>query len=166
MGSGYLISEHDIGRRQDRSHDRRRGSWHGGPRQDGAVAVEFALILPLLLMILIGAIEFGRVYSQLQVYQGGAREAARCASVQAGGFSDCDVYDTLVTHLGTYAPPAETDVTIEVMDGAGVPLGTACTNSTVGENVSVRWDQQFDVDVAFWKATTITREIEGVFRCE
>ena len=135
-------------------------------RQDGAVALEFALILPLVLLLLGGVIEFGRVYSQLQVYQGGAREAARCASVQAGGFSDCDVYDTLVTHLATYAAPPEGDVTIEVIDDSGTYLGPSCTNATVGENVRVRWEQEFDISIAFWKATTITREIEGVFRCE
>jgi hypothetical protein len=137
--------------------------WH---RQEGAVALEFALILPLVLLLLGGVIEFGRVYSQLQVYQGGAREAARCASVQAGGFSDCDVYDTLVTHLGSYAAPSEGDVTIEVIDDSGTYLGSSCTNATVGENVRVRWEQQFDISIAFWKATSVTREIEGVFRCE
>ena len=134
--------------------------------QDGAVALEFALILPLVLLLLGGVIEFGRVYSQLQVYQGGAREAARCASVQAGGFSDCDVYDSLVTHLGTYAAPPEAEVTIEVIDDSGTYLGGSCTNATVGENVRVRWEQEFDISIAFWKATTITRPIEGVFRCE
>lgn len=158
-------------REPERSNGSRRSArlravprrWH---RQEGAVALEFALILPLVLLLLGGVIEFGRVYSQLQVYQGGAREAARCASVQAGGFSDCDVYDTLVTHLGTYAAPPEADVTIEVIDNSGTYLGGSCTNATVGENVRVRWEQEFDISIAFWKATTITRPIEGVFRCE
>lgn len=134
--------------------------------EDGAVAVEFALILPMLLLLVVGLIEFGRVYSELQVYQGGAREAARCAAVQAGGYSECDVYDTLVTHLSTYDPPSEGDVTIEVIDDAGNPVGSSCDNTTVGENVRVSWEQEFVLEVAFWKATTITRPIEGVFRCE
>ena len=86
--------------------------------------------------------------------------------MQAGGFTDYDVYDTLVAHLGTYTPPAESDVSVTVVDGAGNPLGDSCTNSTVGQNVEVSWGQEFELDVAFWKATTITREIEGVFRCE
>jgi hypothetical protein len=122
--------------------------------------------MPLLILLVVGVIEFGIAYSQLQVYQGGAREAARCASVQAGGFTDCDIYDTLVEHLGTYEPPAATDVRVQVVDGAGNPVGSSCTNSTVGNNVVVSWDQDFQIAIPFWRNVTLTREIEGVFRCE
>ena len=60
-------------------------------RDEGVAAVEFALILPVLALLLFGVLEFGRVWSQYQVFQGAAREGARCAAVQASGFSDCDI---------------------------------------------------------------------------
>ncbi len=43
----------------------------------GAAAVEFALILPILVLILFGVIEFGGVYNAQLMVTGAAREAAR-----------------------------------------------------------------------------------------
>ncbi len=43
----------------------------------GQAAVEFALILPLLLILLIGIVEFGRAWNQQQVITDAARAAAR-----------------------------------------------------------------------------------------
>lgn len=51
-------------------------------KEQGAVAVEFALLLPVLLVILLGIIEFGRVYNaQITVTQA-AREGARVMAIQ------------------------------------------------------------------------------------
>jgi len=48
---------------------------------EGAAAVEFALVLPILVVLLFGIIEFGMVFdAQLQVTHA-AREGARMASV-------------------------------------------------------------------------------------
>jgi hypothetical protein len=46
-------------------------------RQRGAAAVEFALILPLLLGMLLGVIDFGTAYTQNISVQAAAREGAR-----------------------------------------------------------------------------------------
>ncbi len=51
------------------------------PRR-AAVAVEFAVILPLLLTILFGIIEFGYVFMVRQSLQHAAREGCRMASLQ------------------------------------------------------------------------------------
>ena len=66
-------------------------------RQEGVAAVEFAIIMPVALLIVVGIIQFGVIYSQYQVLQGAAREGARCASVQAGGLTTCDVTTTVQT---------------------------------------------------------------------
>lgn len=47
----------------------------------GAVAVEFALIAPVLMILLFGAIEFGLAFKDLLVLNQAAREGARAASV-------------------------------------------------------------------------------------
>jgi len=50
--------------------------------ESGAAAVEFALVVPLLLITLLGIVEFGRVYNaQLQVTTA-AREAVRVMAIQ------------------------------------------------------------------------------------
>ena len=50
-------------------------------KERGAVAVEMAIVLPLLLLILLGIIEFGRAYNiQVSLTQA-AREGARHAAI-------------------------------------------------------------------------------------
>lgn len=124
--------------------------------QRGAVAVEFALIMVPLFLMVIGAIEFGRVYSQLQVYQGAAREGARCAAVQASGLSTCTVQDAIATHLAGSTYPAPSTVNQSI----------TCTNATRGQTVVVSWEQPFELDIPFWGDMTFTRTISGAFRCE
>lgn len=133
--------------------------------QRGAIAVEFALILPLLLLILVGTIAFGRAYSQLQVFQGAAREGARCAAVAAS--SACGIQDRIDSASGAYTPAT----TASVQVGAGPVVaadssGAGCTNATVGQDVRVFWAQPLELDIAFWDSVTISADIEGVFRCE
>jgi len=43
----------------------------------GAVMVEFAIVLPVLLLILLGIVEFGRAYNAQVSIQAAAREGAR-----------------------------------------------------------------------------------------
>jgi Flp pilus assembly pilin Flp len=130
-------------------------------QQRGAVAVEFALIMPVLLLILVGTLEFGRVWSQLQVFQGAAREGARCAAVKAGGFTTCDIQTRINDSAGAYKPATNAVVTI---NGASHPNG--CDATTIGQDVKVSWVQPLTIDIPFWNDVTINSTITGVFRCE
>jgi len=53
--------------------------------QRGSAVVEAALIIPILLMFLIGILEFGRAYNEYQVLTNAAREACRYAVAPAAG---------------------------------------------------------------------------------
>jgi Flp pilus assembly protein TadG len=129
----------------------------------GAVAVEFALILPILLLIVVGTIEFGRVYSQWQVYNGAAREGARCAAVMASTFGECTTIADVQTRIDDasdpYADPPDATVTTGGVSGG-------CTNATVGQDVNVSWEQPLKLSIPFWKDVEFTTTVEATFRCE
>lgn len=50
-------------------------------KDEGAQLVEFAILLPLLLLVLLGIVEFGWIFAQNLDVRHGAREGARLAAV-------------------------------------------------------------------------------------
>lgn len=54
-------------------------------REEGQSLVEFALVLPVLLVLLIGLIQFGGIFQGLIVLSSAAREGARAAAVGEDG---------------------------------------------------------------------------------
>ena len=83
-------------------------------REDGVVAVEFALILPILLVIMFGIIEFGFVLFEKQVITNASREGARAGIVQAAPKpSEVNIQDVVKAYL-TGAGLAEASATIDV----------------------------------------------------
>jgi len=61
--------------------------WRARPRptgsEDGASAVEFALVVPVLLLVVFGVINFGMVMTQKAALSNSVRAAARYATVNA-----------------------------------------------------------------------------------
>ena len=51
------------------------------PSERGAVAVEFAILLPLLLMLVLGTIEFGRAYNAQITLTNAARDGVRVMAI-------------------------------------------------------------------------------------
>ena len=119
--------------------------------QEGAAAVEFALIASFLFMALFGIIEFGRIFSELEVLNSAAREGARVAAVR--GTSD-EVADAVAAAADPYE-----------LDESAV-ADKVCDDSTSGESVTVAWDQNFQISVGLLPDFDQTLEIKGVFRCE
>lgn len=94
--------------------------WGGGPRDRGASLVEFALIAPFLILLLLGVIEFGYLLGEFNDVRHGAREAARLAAVNAGDN----------TYLHTQACDAmdlTSNVSITFTDGATGSIGDTGT---------------------------------------
>ena len=94
---------------------RRVGS---GLRDRGAVAVEFALLLPLLLLIVFGIIDFGRALNAQITLTQAAREGVRVASV--GGTSAAVTTRTQNAALPLLTPVAVTVTTCAINAGVGV----------------------------------------------
>jgi Flp pilus assembly protein TadG len=62
---------------------RRRPALRRGPRRRAAAMVEFAIVLPLLMMFLFGIIEFGNLFKIRLSAQQAAREGCRLAVLQS-----------------------------------------------------------------------------------
>ena len=93
--------------------------------EEAAQLVEFALVLPMLLLVVLGIAEFGFIFQRYEVVTNAAREGARMAVLP--GYTDADVIARVQTYVTqgrvttTLTNPniAITNVTIPV--GAGLP---------------------------------------------
>lgn len=123
--------------------------------EDGAAAVEFALILPVFLVLLLGIIEFGSAYNAQILLTNAAREAARTysltgdesAAVAAAAEATAPIGLAIgasdvafaVTPAGACSSPSTLNVTVEVnkplltgMFGASLPLAGKATRQCGG----------------------------------
>ncbi len=96
----------------------------------GAVAAEFALLLPVILLILFGTIEFGMIMYSREVITNASREGARAGIVQVSPKPTAGAITTIATTYltGTGIKPA--DVTITVTGAGGVNPATLTVQAT------------------------------------
>lgn len=91
--------------------------------ENGAALVEFAIVLPLLLIIVFGIISFGLIFNDKLSLTDGAREAGRFgATLPVTNFASSD--DPMQQWLDAIASRAEADATGSL--DAGVPNRTIC----------------------------------------
>jgi hypothetical protein len=98
---------------------KRRISNRNQKAHKGQGLVEFALIMPIFLMLVMGIVEFGRLMITYTGVASASREAARYgASVgtNAGGvehYRDCDGIRDEARRVAALAPIADSDIVIE-----------------------------------------------------
>ena len=100
----------------------------------GAAAVEFALVLTPLLLIVFGILQYGWYFNSLQSGTSAAADAARRLSV-----GDCQdgsqLRAMLRSHLGAAMADSTVTATVTYTDSAGA---TIAAPGAVGGNVAVR----------------------------
>lgn len=151
--------------------------------QGGASAVEFALILIPLFLIVFGIIEFGMAYNRSQGAHAAAREGARVASIgrDAGDVGDAVIQALEITQIngedvkGTIVRLPENTSWNFVGEADGTATvsssGTPCDGSVTAERVEVTMEVEdpgeysinlgvvpIDIPQSF--------KSKGVFRCE
>jgi Flp pilus assembly pilin Flp len=110
------------------------------PRRDerGASAVEFALVLPLLLMLLFGIISTGRVYSDHLSATNAVREGARygaAADFSASSTWAADVRERVrqVYFNEMEAAPSDAQICVRLIQSTGTtPSGAEVTGADCG----------------------------------
>lgn len=99
-----------------------------GERERGAALVEMALVLPLLLMLALGVVDFGLMINQTTLISNAAREGAR----EAAFGSDEDAIEARVRETASLLN--QSDLTVSVTC-AGAD-GTACA----GVDYDTEWE--------------------------
>lgn len=107
---------------------------------DGAALIEFAIVLPLMLLVLFGTIDFGLLFQRYQVVTNAAREGARLAVLP--GYSEPDVQarvDSFLTAAGleepavtTVGPPEELVIAGKCIVVQSVTVAYPYTYSAIG----------------------------------
>jgi Flp pilus assembly protein TadG len=130
-------------------------------REDGAAAVEFALIVGLLAILIFGLLEYGLAFWQVQNLRAAAREGARVAAV---GGDNTDVHTAIEdASVGAFAA------------GSQFTRDRICDEDTTGEAVTITIDndslpgsvqEAFSVNIPFIPAITLNPTLSGTFRCE
>lgn len=147
-----------------------------GPRdtrrdEQGAAAVEFALVVPILLLIVIGIVNFGFVFAQQISLNSGARQAARfavvegrdCGSIKTAGREGAETIGMTIA-AGTVPTP--------VVTNCGNDSAKPCTGTLPGTNITVtmtRSGPAHEWVVSFPPFNVIpvpTLTGKGVMRCE
>jgi Flp pilus assembly protein TadG len=96
----------------------------------GAVAVEFAILVPILVMILLGIMEFGRAYNVQTTITNAAREGVRAMAINNNQSSA----RTAAKNAATQLSPALSDGNI-TFGAADCTIGSQMT-VTVSYNLS------------------------------
>src|SRR5262245_16602037 len=129
-------------------------------REEGAAAVEFALIVGLLAVLIFGMLEYGLAFWQVQNLRAAAREGAREAAV---GGTQPEIVAKMVNSAAGSLTGGETVLVSDVCDedARGEPI----TVSIAG-NLSGAVQESFQVSIPFLPTFTLTPDLSGTFRCE
>lgn len=115
---------------------------------DGAAMVEFAILLPILLLLLMGMVEFSRAYNAQITLTQASREGARVLAI---------------TKDSGQAIAATEDVAGTTLDVGQLTVSTSACNS--GDPTSVTATYPFIYDIPLYGTATLNLTATGVMRC-
>ncbi len=113
----------------------------------GAAAVEFALLLPILILLVFGIVEFGRAYNTKVTLTHAAREGVRVLAITQDSAAAAGAAVSAATSL----------------DPADVAVATTPCNP--GEPTQVSVSYPFTYDIPLLGTNTINLTETGVMRC-
>ena len=132
-------------------------------REDGAAAVEFAIIVSLLVMLVFGMMQYGLAFFQTQNLRSAIREGARVAAVRGDAA-------TVKQHIADASAGSLTTGNFTYTQTPAI-----CSASTVGDPVTITIAMaslpksvrdQFSINIPFGPTLQLTPTLSGSFRCE
>ena len=133
---------------RDRTHD-----------QTGAAAVEFAIVLPILILLVFGIVQFSIAFNRVQGLQAAAREGARVAALPQS--TQADVRSKVTSALSGVLPSG-TPPTITISPSSGNPCDLRSTDARATVTVTANTN----LDIPLWGNETLTLSGKGEFKCE
>jgi Flp pilus assembly protein TadG len=133
-------------------------------REDGASAVELALLFPVLAIFLFGIIEFGVAFLQIQSIRTGVREGGRAAAV--GAQVSTTQQKTVAASVGSIPVGQENNVQVSSNEGG------LCTAQNIGSDVTVVYDTSnlpgggVLIRIPLISDMVLSPIIKSSFRCE
>jgi len=119
----------------------KRGAFRRVRDQRGAIAVEFAIIVPVLILLVLGIIEFGFGYHAWDATQNAAREGARLGAVSP----DVAEIEARVRGTTSFLNQSQLQVTIECgITGGAFGACPAASSWDEGDIVRVTVEYTYD----------------------
>lgn len=140
----------------------RRAAGRPGPgKEEGAVAVEFAFVVPVFLMLVFGIFEFGRAFNIQVSLSQAARESARYVAVH---YADSDFTVGAAQAAGVAAAPSVPLTSANV--ALSYSSGTACAPGVnVVSTVTYSTGFMTGLDQMIGAPQPFTVKGKGVMRC-
>ena len=132
-------------------------------REDGAAAVEFALIVGLLAVLIFGMLEYGLAFWQVQNLRSATREGARVAAV---GGDATEVRSAMVDSSAGSLTGGWTYTQNRTCDGSETNTGQQVTLRITNSSLSGPVRDAFEVSIPFLPPLQLDPVLEGSFRCE
>lgn len=86
-------------------------------REEGQAIVEAAYVIPLLIVVLCGIIDFGWIFSNQLMVNNCSREGARYAAVHTGETGFVELVTQRVKKTAGIGSPEDLTVNVEIVDG-------------------------------------------------
>ena len=122
-------------------------SWlHRVRGERGAALVETAFVLPIMLLVCVGILEFGRAYQTWQVVTNAAREGARVAILP--DYADASVTARVKTYLKNGGLPAavvDSAATKVLITATTIPVNATGTVTAAASRIVVEYPFEFMV---------------------
>jgi Flp pilus assembly protein TadG len=127
--------------------------------QRGAAALEFALVVPVLIVLVFGITDFGLMFNNQAVVANASRDAARTATFGANQGAIQAVVNAEVAALPTIVLPVTTSVTCTKVDGSNCASydGDAASGGTVTVRITYVHKWLTPALIGLPNTTTITK---------